>query len=310
MVGSILLPLAGSQESLYALEFAWSLAEVTGSKVNAQHVVDTRGAFELVGMERPGIVGSGLYVSAYQAVCQSLKGISEKLSESYLARAAGRGIAGELFIDEGEPVEEICRRQSEHDLIIMGHRQRATFSLPDCQTVRLSLAEILAQNSSIPTLIIQQPIEQISEMMMFVSMDHINSSWIRNCLAAASLIGAECGLTILASGEHEEEPLDFMRNLRQAVPELEAARIRLVTREGGRYHPAELCAHHLRGQTGKRAFLAVVPTTDRGENRITTFGEPPNNLLRRLTFDAVLVWPEESTKPLLPGKAPVLPTAP
>lgn len=305
MGGSILLPLAGSQESMYALEFALTLAQKTGSKINAQHVVDTRGAFELVGMERPGIVGSGLYLDAYEAVCQSLRNIADKLSDSYEARTACRGIEGELFIDEGEPVEEIFRRQSEHDLIIMGHRQRSAFALPERQTVRLSLAEILAQNSSIPLLIVQQPIEQISEMMMFVSTGHINSQWIRNCLAACNLIGAECGLTALASGEHEADPLGFMRNLRQAVPELEESRIRLITREGGREHPAELCAHHLRGQRANGSFLAVIPTTDRGENRIATFGEPPNFMLRRLTFDAVLIWPEESTKPVLPGKTTV-----
>lgn len=303
MGGSILLPLAGSQESMYAAELAWALAKRTRSVVNAQHVVDTRGAFELVGMERPGLVGSGLYVSAYEAVCQSLRSIAEKLSESYLSRATGQEVPGQIFIDEGEPVEEISRRQREHDLIVMGHRQRAPFALPDCQTVRLSLAEILAHHTSVPLLIVQQPALEIKEMMLVCSMDHINGQWIRNGLALARLLQLECALSFFAGGEHEEEPMNFMRDLKEAVPELEDSRVKLITREGG---PAELCPHHLRAQHGP--LLAVVPTTDRGEQRITALGEPPNYMLRRLAFDALLFWPEESTRALLCDEPSALPT--
>ncbi len=300
MNGQILLPFTGSQESLYAIEFAWALAKQTKSTVNAQHVVNVHGALEFVGIERPGIVGSGPYLGAYETVCQSLRDIAEKLADSYAARAEGQQVEGEVFVDDGETVGEICKRLSNHDLVVMGHRQRNELALPNCQTVRLSLAELLSHYSSIPLLIIQRPITQISELAVFCSMDHINTQWLRNCLAAAKAIGASCSLTFFASGAHEEEPMNFVRDLKQALPESKDIRIRLVTRMGE--CAPQICEHHLRGESTDGTVLAVIPTMDSGDQRITGIGESPSNMLRRLDFDAVLFWPEESTNPLFCSK--------
>ncbi len=307
MIGPILLPITGSQESLYALEFAWALAHQTNSIVNAQHVVNVGGALEFVGMERPGIIGSGPYVAAYEVICDSLREIGEKLADSYAARAEGQRINGEVYIDEGETVDAICKRLPMHDLVVMGHRQRKELALPDCHSVRLSLAEVLAHYSSIPLLVVQRPITQISELAMFCSMDHVNIAWIRNCLAAAASIGACCSLTFFASGAHEEDPMNFVRDLKQALPESNGLRIRLVEKMVGR--AAEICQHHLLGLSKAGTVLPVVPTMDSGDRRITGVGESPSHMLRRLAFDAVLLWPEESTRPLFGSEPASLLTA-
>lgn len=307
MNGSILLPITGSQESLYAIELAWALARQTNSTVNAQHVVNVGGALEFVGMERPGIIGSGPYLGAFEMICDSLREIGEKLADSYAARAEGQRIAGEVFIDEGETVEAICKRLPMHDLIVMGHRQRAELAFPDCQSVRLSLAEVLAHYASIPLLVVQRPMVQVSELAIFSSMDHVNLVWIRNCLAAARSLGASCSLTFFAGGQHEEEPMNFVRDLKQALPEAKDLRIRLVEQMEGR--SAEIRPHHLRGRADEGDVLAVVPTMASGDRRITGVGESPSHMLRRLDFDAVLLWPEESTKPLFGSESASLATA-
>lgn len=62
-----ILPFTGSQESLYASQCAWILAEQTNSVVDAQHVIDTRGALEFLGLEKNGLVGSAPYLAGYEA---------------------------------------------------------------------------------------------------------------------------------------------------------------------------------------------------------------------------------------------------
>lgn len=293
MSGSILLPITGSQESLYAAELAFTLSRLTGVLVDAQHVVNAHGALEFVGIERPGMIGSGPYLAAYEAVCPSLREIADEVSDSYCARADGHGVKGQMFVDEGEPVEEVCKRLVDHDLVIMGHRQRSEPSLPGSQTVRLSLAEVLAHYVSVPLLIVQEPVTRVSELALFSSMDHINLAWIRNCIKSAESIGASVSLTFFASGKHEEDLLHFVRDLKAALPESNGLGIRLITRLGGNLYPAQISAHHLRGRSSAGSVLVVIPTINKGKLRVTGMGEPPSAMLRRLGFGAVVLWPEE-----------------
>lgn len=294
MSGPILLPFTGSQESLYASQLAWALAEQTNSIVDAQHVIDIRGALEFVGLEKPGLVGSGPYLASYETVCQALREIAEKLEDAYDARVT-KEIHGKVFLDEGEPIEEICRRLQQHDLAIIGHRQRRLFSWPECQTIKLSLAEMLVHYALAPILIVQKPVVRFSEIAVFLSMDHVNVRFIRNCMSFAGAIGAKPSLTFLASGQHEAHPLDFVRDLKCANPELETLPVRLLARTDA---PAQISPHHLRGTLDQENVLCVLSTIDKGAHRITSSGECPSALLRRLAFDALLLWPEECDRPL------------
>lgn len=294
MGGAILLPFTGSQESLYASQCAWTLAEQTNSVVDAQHVIDTRGALEFVGLEKPGLVGSGPYLAGYEAICQSLREIGDKLEDAYSARVT-RKIHGKVFLDEGEPIEEICKRLQQHDLAVIGHRQRRLSSWPDCQTVKLSLAEILAHHALAPVLIVQKSVESFSEVAIFSSMDHVNSRFINNSVSLAESLGAKPTLTFLASGGNEECSLDFARDLKAANPGLERVPVRLLTRSDAQ---AQLSVHHLRGMLGEANVLCVISTIDKGAHRITSSGESPCSLLRRLAFVALLIWPEECDAPL------------
>lgn len=294
---SILVPITGSQESLYAIELAWSLADRSNVRVDAQHVVDVRGALEFVGLENPGLIGRGPYLAAYEKVCAALRDVSRRIESAYAEKRKERAVPGELFIDEGEPLEEICRRLAEHDLAIIGHRRRATTHWPGGQMVRLSLAEKLASYSASPVLIVEKPSMQFSEVAAFVSMDHVNAVWLQNCQETARSMGARMSVTFFASGKHEQVASDFVADLKRVHPELADVNMCVVARSDGR--PAQLARQHLWGTSGQPGVLCVIPTLDAGQERITTWGDAPSALLRRLPFEAVLIWPEECKQPVL-----------
>lgn len=296
MNNSILLPIAGSRNSLFAMEAAWRLAEQTGSVVDAQHVIDSVGALEFVGLQQAGMVGSGPYLNAFEHLRDGLREIGRLVVETYTTRAEGKRLSGESFLDEGDRVEEICRRAAEHSLVVMGHRRRQPTEKLHCHPDRLSLAETLAHCSSVPLLIVENQVAKVEELVLVCSMDHINAVWMKNCLAAAKALKAECSLTFLASGAREEQPMDFLQDLRRANPEFADLPVRLVTRSSG--VAGQLCQHHLRVGSPERSVIAVIPTIHRGDQRVTSYGECPSDLLRRLTFDAMLFWPEEYTTPL------------
>lgn len=296
MNGSILLPVTGSRESMFAMDLAWKLGERLKMSVNAQHVVNTRGALEVLGLTTPGIIGSGPYVDAYESLCGAMRDIAAKLEDSYLARMAGRNATGTWFVDEGEPVAEIVYRLPQHRLLIMGHHHQPELPLLKHQTIRLPMAEILAQLSTIPLLVVQKQFASISELALICAVDHVNTMWIHNCMEMAQALKVACSLTFLAAGQHEEPPTEFVRDLKEASPKLRDLKMRIVTREGNQ--PAELATHHLRGLLGEPGCLPVIPTVDLEERRITSFAGSPSELLRRLPFEAVLIWPEESCNPL------------
>ncbi len=291
MNGSILLPVSGSRESMFAMDLAWKFAEALKVSINSQHVVNTRGALEVLGLSTPGIIGSGPYMAAYESLCREMRNIAAKLEDACMARMAGRNLPGKWFVDEGEPVDVIVNRLAEHQLLIMGYHHQ-TEPLLKHQTIRLSLAEIMSQVSTVPLLVVQKQMASISELALICAVDHVNTAWIHNCLELAQALNANCSLTFLAAGQHEEPPTDFVHDLKKSNPDLADLKMRIVTREGNQ--PAELATHHLRGLLGEAGCLPVVPTVDRDERRITAFAESPSDLLRRLSFDALLIWPEES----------------
>ncbi|CAN5522089.1 hypothetical protein BH11CYA1_BH11CYA1_03400 [soil metagenome] len=299
--GSILLPINGSPESLFASEFVWSLASDTQLKVTAQHTIDIFGTLQFLGQEKAGLIGSGPYVAAYQSICESLRGIGRKLEDSYTARATSRKLESTFVCTEGDPVEEICKLTASHDLLVVGYRKRAAVDYPACQGIKLSRAERLAHLSAIPILFVQKPISEVTEFAIFVSMDHINVNWLKNCMHSAMAIGANYTVTILASGIHEEPAESFVHDLIAADGEIEAENIKIVsTTTDGLLNFGQVKGSVDHGR------IIVLPTIDAGDHRITSTGECPTALLRRVAFESILLWPEEFAKPLFRGEKVLL----
>lgn len=120
MSPTYLLPISGSEESLHASELAWRLAGLSNASVTAQHVVDVRRALAFFQHGKPGLIGSGVYLSAYEELCKSLRDIGEALQQSYLCRVQSQDMEAEFHIDEGDPADQICARSTGHDLVIVG----------------------------------------------------------------------------------------------------------------------------------------------------------------------------------------------
>ena len=300
--GSFLLPINGSPESLFASEFVWSLASKNQSKVTAQHTIDLFGTLQFLGQEKSGLIGSGPYVAAYESICQSLRAIASKLEDSYSARAAAHAVESTFICAEGDPVEEICKLAPGHDLLVVGYRKRAAVDYPACHGIRLSRAERLAHLSPIPILFVQKPIQAITEFAIFVSMDHMNINWLKNCMHSALAVGASYSVTILASGVHEEPAASFVRDLVAADDEIEEECIKIVSLadDGGLLNFSQMKDSVDHGR------VVVLPTIDSGEHRITSTGECPTALLRRVAFESILLWPEEFTRPLFIGEKVLL----
>ena len=242
-------------------------------------------------------------VAAYQGICESLRKIGRKLEDSYSARATSHQIESTFVCSEGDPVEEICTVAKDHDLLVVGYRKRPTVEYPVCQGIKLSRAERLAHLSPIPILFVQKPIPAVTEFAIFVSMDHMNVNWLKNCMHSAKAIGASYNVTILASGVHEEPAASYARDLIEVDNEIQAENIKIVSAaDHGLLNFGQMIGSVDQGR------VIVLPTIGSGEHRITSTGESPTELLRRVAFESILLWPEEHAKPLFSGEAVLVKT--
>jgi nucleotide-binding universal stress UspA family protein len=163
---SYLLALDGSAESRTAAHFAWELAAQTGASVVAQHVIDTAAAWQFLSYDRPGFIGSGVYMEAREQISSALRSIAEALMLSYCTQVQGRSITAKSHIDEGDPACEIVRRAADHDLVIIGHRSGPR---------QERLYETLVKTCPCPVLVVGGSALQWSKVQMFVT-DEIASA--------------------------------------------------------------------------------------------------------------------------------------
>jgi len=297
---SILLGLNGSRQSLYAAELAWSLAEKSQGKVLAQHVIDSRTAWELLRNDDVGFIGSGPYIAAYDQLLQSFRSLANKLTEKYDALAGSHKVDSESVIDEGNPINRICSRAKEHDLVIVGHGPTGVRPIEQerCSYIRHAIAEGLAHECSKPLLIVQDKTMRFTGVELLMSADHINSAFARACIKSSAKLGLAAQIKILACGRREESPTDLKTDFRTANPDLSEIPISVdvVTRtekESGKPWASDPGAQvdlDLSSDT-----LLVIPTRGLGHSRVTVFDTPPDIFVRHLALPAILLWPEEYT---------------
>ncbi|MBY0551111.1 MAG: universal stress protein [Candidatus Obscuribacterales bacterium] len=290
---SILLPITGSEESLYAAELAWYLAKQTDSKLTAQHVIDTASSLRFLGIEKPGLIGSGPFLAAFDTIQGALRNIANKLEDSYTARVSPLGIQSSFVIDEGDPVEEVCKRADKHTLIVTGHNPVLFDYKQDYKACRITFTQTLVRKSSVPVIIVRRP-TNISRFAIFCSMDQVSKNWLKNCLQSARTLGAHCDLTFVASGNNEEMPVDFLQNLKASFPELESEQVRILSSKYGQ--PAEICDEHIADADNQS--LVVLATVNADKQRFTSMGEDPEIFLKRVSSSAVMLWPEEFLMPI------------
>ncbi len=289
---SILLALSGSEQSYQAAQVARNLAQKTGSKLVAEHVVDVKKTWAMFGCERAGLVGSGMYVSAYELICKSLRDLGSKLAEKFEAVFPNT----ECLVVEGDPLNELCRQADDFDLLVVGHRPLITEHTDAhvCGDFRYSLAEHLANSWSKPLLVVQGECKAWTKLRILVSVEHLNFRFIDESLKFANMLGLEPRLVCLASGGHEEPAAKLLPNLRSSHPELANVGIDVigvggaveghVTSDDAAY--AEIAASDL--------DLFVLPTEQIGDRRLSVLGIPAKTFLQAWTLPNVLFFPEEN----------------
>lgn len=296
---SYLLGLSGTEFSRNAAELAWALAERSKAEVIAQHVIDTDGAWDLLGFSKPGFVGSGLFVSAHKAMTSELHTVGNKLVSVYESHFPSDKIKGSAHIEEGDPVEVICKKAQDHDLVIVGHRSRPLESEFNGlhSSPRYSIAESLALHCSKPLLIVQEPCQPWSTVSITSSMDHINDTYLNRSIALALSVSAEPEILCLGTGSHEESAEKFKKNLRAVDPGLEYVRIKVRKLENLETDEEKVGwwtrESDVEGGLAPDT-LAVIPTRQMGDKRITIFGASPAYFVRYLTNPSILLWPEDS----------------
>ncbi|CAN5569814.1 hypothetical protein BH10CYA1_BH10CYA1_60640 [soil metagenome] len=304
---SILLALSGSEQSYQAAQVAWVLARKTNSCLLAQHVVDTRGAWSFFGCERAGLIGSGMYISTYDTVCQSLKELGKKLAEKYEAMSESQELKSVCVIDEGAPLEEICRRAEDCDLVITGHFPGASAEhngfVGGEHSQSKSLAEQLSDRCSKPLLIVQGQSKPWTKLKILLSIEHMNFEFVSECLRLSETLGLCPKLICLSSGCHEQTAVQLITNMRAAHPKFSNLTIEIVGVGSGvneeqsiwttKPTQVELAA--------SEEDLFVVSTEQIGGKRTTVFGTPTAAFIQALNLPNILFYPEENLANLNEG---------
>lgn len=294
---SLLLALSGSQQSRFAAEVCWRLAERLGTRITSQHVVDSHSAWQFIGHEHPGFLDSSRYLSEYQTLCKTLFCLGEELSAAYEAEAKRLQVEGISVVDEGNPITEVCRRAAEHTMVVIGHRPGTIArENPRSQFMRLSIAESLAHDCPRPLLIVQGKCPEWKNLAIMISIDHINEVFINSCLDTAELLDLQPALVCLAGGPNEEKPASFVQDIRKANPRLAKVPIAVSPLSDNLFASAvdswDTADSDITPEDWDKTLI-VIPTRQIGGQRLTVVDSSPSLFVRYLTLPSILMWPEE-----------------
>ena len=149
---SYVVALDGSKDALNACHSAWQLARNKRARVLAVSIVDTQSIWDFLGHKLSGMIGSGVYISAFEAINKSLHDIAETLLVAFETRSMGYEIETETRLDEGNLADAVLRNIDGQDLLIMG--RRAKYSRSSHTILRTSLSAKVAAAAKIPVLMV------------------------------------------------------------------------------------------------------------------------------------------------------------
>lgn len=293
----ILLGLDGSAQSRYAAELSWSMAKRSGSTVIGQHVVDSLAAWDFLGFDIAGFIGSGPYFAAHETMRNSLYSIGESLVEAYKSLADDNDIEGEVHLDEGTTIREICQRAKDVDIVMLGHRSTGMRG-PDEDRRRLprrSVAESLTHYCPRPLLVVQDRCKPWSHMRIMLGSNQVPSELLSSCLELAKTFKIEPSVRYML--ERESGPGDqgevaapeaqkVLSDYGKLVPELTKVKSEVqATRDLNEYWKTEAEADP--------DTLVVVPVMELSGVRKTSFGTAPDLLVRYMNHASILFWIQE-----------------
>ena len=301
MSQSILLSLDGSAQSRYAAELCWALSKSNGWSVNAQHVVDSLAALDFLNFDIAGFIGSEPFFEAHEAMLRCLNDIGESLIEAYTGQAAGHEILGGAFLDEGTTIREICWRSKDHSFVAIGQRSTG-MGTPDEDKRRLprrSVAETLTYYCPRPLLVVQDRCEPWTDMRIMLSSVRMPSALLDSCLKFAAEVNIKPAIEFVVVSEDgkDEDKLDTLENCPEAKQVIDDL-VKLVPAAKGLKVDVRRTSNLNRfwqvDAEKESASLLVVPVSEIGGVRKTTFGTSPDTIIRYLNHPAVMFWMEES----------------
>jgi nucleotide-binding universal stress UspA family protein len=202
---SYLIVLDGSAESLAAAHTAWSLAAETGARVDAQYVVDTDAIWRFLSFERPGLVGSGVFIEARDKITAVMTALAETVMLSFRTQMEGRCVEFETFIDKGVPEDEVAARAAHYDLAICAYHAPSTHGSGGAH----SLAEKLAEKCSCPVLAVRSLAYGWSKLELFLTGGLANDAAIKEIYSMAAWMGMSAEV-ILSPETMKVDPDTYM----------------------------------------------------------------------------------------------------
>lgn len=150
---NILLEIDGSADGLAALDIAVSLTSSSPQViVHPHYVVDTDGIWKFLGMEKPGLVGSGPYFQAFDSFKAALYELMETINESYQARCRHLEQFDNIAIDEGDFVTKVKDRAAAlKALVLVG---KSTL-LRSAEATKMTISEI-SDHIHLPLIVVDQ----------------------------------------------------------------------------------------------------------------------------------------------------------
>jgi nucleotide-binding universal stress UspA family protein len=288
---SILLAVNGSRESLFAAEAAWSMAQMLDAKVTAQTVIDIQALWQLIGPDLPGIIGSGPYIAAHDAIDNSLKSIAQTLKEAYDERAEGYEIDSEFVIDEGNTVSEIFKRAKQSDLVVVGHRSNTPYTndADRKHLARYSLAELLSSECPCPLLIVQDRTNPWTKARLVIGNRLYDEETIASFLDMVWSLGLLCEISYAGRKSEIEEILSKMEKKR-----LREGSLQVVIDQVERVDDAWRQAWSVSNDT-----LLVVPTDTAVSGERQCAGDDVNEFVRNLNSACALILPPHKVNAVL-----------
>ncbi|HMO19936.1 MAG TPA: hypothetical protein PKC98_03095, partial [Candidatus Melainabacteria bacterium] len=236
---------------------------------------------------------------AYDELTKQLRSIADKLCQKYEACTEEKAIAGQIFIEEGNPIELISKKSKNYDLVVVGHQPRDAMGTGARRHyVRFAVAEGLAHECPTALLVLQGEVEEWKSLTVLVSVDHLNYKFIEACIKFAGLMKIAPKVVALDSGVNEMPAAKFAADLKKALPDLADISVErfdvsgmTVEQRAGLWQHEEIELDW----APDADTLLVLPTRRSGSERLTVFDTAPDLFVRNLTLPSILMWPEEHT---------------
>lgn len=186
---SYLVALDGSKEAFKASEVAWKLAKARGAKITGVTVIDTQIVWDVLGFNLPGLIGSGPYVAAFEALRTALKSISDALTMSFETRCGGQGVDTSTITPEGNAAECVVYESGRHNLLIMG--RRASLGSRERSLIRTSLTEKVVGEIACPAMLISSEPRLWKLARLVVDSETFSTATVQDFLSYAKDLGLE-----------------------------------------------------------------------------------------------------------------------